>query len=434
MRSPLNSQNGKLYFDNVPCDDLAGTYGTPLYVISESMIQDRLDEIKRDFLQKYPHTRAVYACKAYQTLDMCRLVTKNGLGLDVVSGGELYTALKAGADPSQIYFHGNAKSEEELTQAVTCGVGRIVVDNFDELEMLAEIGEKIGFTGKRGEPVPILFRITPGVDSHTHAYISTAGLDSKFGIPLEPAERKRYVDRAVESPYIDLKGFHFHVGSQLFENNSHIMALEILVNLMAELKNQVPFVTREINLGGGFGVNYTKDDKAPKIQEFTGPMMGTLDRLCTEKGLVRPVVTIEPGRWIIAEAGATLYTINSVKKIPGVKTWVSVDGGMGDNLRPALYQAKYECALTDRPEVPGDTPCDIAGKYCESGDVLLRGACLPAPKRGDILAFYTTGAYGFSMFSGYNRNRRPAVVAVDGSNHRLTVKRQSYEDLISLDC
>jgi diaminopimelate decarboxylase len=427
MKSPWEVRKGQLYFEECKAEDLAEEYGTPLYLMSESSMLERINEIKEKFLDKYPGVQALFASKAYQTLDMCRMISQSPLGMDVVSGGELYTALKAGVDPATIYFHGNAKTDSELEQAVDAGVGRIVVDNLDELESLERIA------ALKGKTLSILYRITPGVDSHTHSYISTARIDSKFGIPLHEETRDMYIRKALESSHLKLKGFHFHVGSQLMENNSHLMALKILIDLMQDLKVKMGFETEEVNLGGGFGVRYTSHDNPEPLENFTDALMTTLQSECANKNIKIPRVTIEPGRWITAEAGITLYRICSVKEIPGIKTWVAVDGGMGDNIRPALYQADYEAVLVNRADREGNTKCSIAGRYCESSDILIHDATLSDPVKGDILALFTTGAYNFSMASNYNRMRKPAVVLVRGKEHRLSVKRETFEDLIARD-
>lgn len=427
MKRAENTREGKLFFEDCAASELAEEYGTPLYLMSETVLQSRIKEIEDKFLKKYDRVNAVFASKSYQTLDMCRMIAGSPLGIDVVSGGELYTALKGGINPEEIYFHGNAKTDEELTMAVDSNVGRIVVDNMDELLTLDRIA------GGKGKKASILFRITPGVDSHTHQYISTASLDSKFGIPLQKEVRNEYIKNAVACDNIELKGFHFHVGSQLMENDSHLMALDVLIDQLEELKEDLDFTAEEVNLGGGFGISYTGNDRPEPFEHFTDAMMKRLEERCGEKGLIRPDVTIEPGRWIAAEAGITLYRVCSVKSIPGVKTWVAVDGGMGDNIRPALYEADYEAVLTEKMDKPDDTECSIAGRYCESSDILIKETRLPSPAKGDLMAVQATGAYNFSMASNYNRMRRPAVVLVKGRDHRISVKRQSFEDLIAGD-
>lgn len=419
--------DGRLHFDGCDAVALAEQYGTPLYVMSETALRARLREIRRDFVDAYPNAAAVFASKAYQTLDMCRLVAEEGLGLDVVSGGELFAALKAGFDPKKIYFHGNGKTPAELREAVAAGVGRIVVDNLDELKLLDRIARDAGTVQ------PILFRVTPGVDSHTHSYVSTGTLDSKFGIPLDPRARDEHLKAALSLSGVELLGFHFHVGSQLMEPDSHLLALDVLLKLMKDARDLFAFTTKELNMGGGFGVHYVSGDEPQSPASFVRAMMEKLETGCAGIGMARPRVVIEPGRFIVGEAGMTLYSISSVKEIPGVKTWVAVDGGMTDNPRPALYGAKYEAVLANKypAGASGDRLCSIAGKCCESGDVLVRDVLLNDPEAGDVVAVFTTGAYNHSMASNYNRNPRPAVVLTSSGTHRLSVRRETYQDLIA---
>ena len=424
MGSVGKSGGSDFMFDGCDTVDLARKYGTPLYVMSETAIRNRLKELHESFIDRYPGVRAVYASKAFQTLDICRLVAAEGLGLDVVSGGELFAARKAGFPMDAVFFHGNGKTDEELRMAVELGVGRIVVDNLDELEALDRIAVE---SGKR---LKILFRITPGVDSHTHEYIATGKLDSKFGIPLDPSVRDAYIGRALGMKGVDLVGFHFHVGSQLLDNESHVMAIRIALDFMAELRKDYGFVTRELNLGGGFGVRYTAKDEPKGFAYFVDAMMAAVSDGCRERGLATPAIIVEPGRWIVGEAGITLYTVTSVKEIPGVKTYVAVDGGMPDNPRPALYGAKYEAIVANRCGEAGGETVTIVGKCCETGDILIRDISLPRVRRGDILAVFTTGAYCHSMSSNYNRLPRPAVVMVRHGTERLTIRRETYDDLV----
>jgi len=425
MTKVISGSGGRLLFDGCDCVELARQYGTPLYLMSETLLRERFREIRTDFLAKWPDTFAVFASKAFQTLDICRMAEAEGLGLDVVSGGELYAALKAGTDPAKIFFHGNNKTQGEIKMAVDAGVGRVVVDNLYELKALDEAARA---AGKRQR---ILFRVTPGVDSHTHEFISTGQLDSKFGIPLDERVRGSYVEAALAAKGLELMGFHFHVGSQLLVNDSHLKAIEVVTGLMAWAKGAYGLETRELNLGGGFGVRYTAADEPPPLAYFTDAMMGAVESRCRELGLPRPRVIIEPGRWIVGEAGATLYTIGSVKEIPGVRTYVGVDGGMPDNPRPALYGAKYEAAIANKYGAKADRVVTIAGKCCETGDILIRDIALPDPSSGDILAVFTTGAYNHTMASNYNRVPRPAVVMVSAGKHRLSVRRETYEDLVA---
>lgn len=412
-----------LHFDGCDVLELAREFGTPLYVLSEDRIRGRIRELRETFLDRWPGTSAAYASKALQTLDVCRIVASENLDLDVVSGGELYAALKAGFPPERIHFHGNSKTPEEIRMALDAGVGRLIVDNRTELEILDREARS------RGIRAPILFRVTPGVDSHTHQYMSTGDLDSKFGIPLDPSVRDQYIGAALGMAGVELRGFHFHVGSQIFSNESHRKALRIVAGLAAEVRERYGLETRELILGGGFAARYTGKDKPEPLAYYTDALMEDLRNLCAESGLPMPRVGIEPGRWIVAEAGITLYTVGSVKEIPGVRTYVGVDGGMPDNIRPALYGAEYEATVADRHDAPRDRVVTVAGKCCESGDILIRDIPLQDPRPGDVLAMFTTGAYTHSMASNYNRLPRPAMVLVRGGKARLSVRRETFEDL-----
>jgi diaminopimelate decarboxylase len=416
---------GRLFFDGVDTAELARIYGTPLYVVSETMFRARCAHIREAFLEKYPGTRAVYASKAFQTLDICRIADQEGLGLDVVSGGELYAAIKAGVAPEKIVFHGNAKSADELEYAVRENVGRIVSDNLDEITALEELGARLG------RRIPVLYRITPGVDSHTHRFISTGSLDSKFGIPLDLSVRDAYIRPVLDSPHIDFRGFHYHVGSQIHDNFSHLAALDIALDLIVDVQTRYGFTTPELNLGGGFGIRYLPGDPEPSLEYFLEPMMERISRRLAQAGIPIPMITIEPGRWMIGEAGITLYTVNSVKTIPGIRTYVGVDGGLADNIRPALYEAKYHALLAAKADAEPAGPVTIAGKCCETGDILIRDLPLPPVSKGDILAVFSTGAYNHAMASNYNRIPRPAIVMTRSGTHRLSVRRETWEDLVT---
>ena len=425
FNSRAEIRGGTLYFDGVDTTTLAAEYGTPLYVVSESMVRERCGLIRKAFLEKYPNTAAVYASKAFQTLDMCRIVADEGLGVDVVSGGELFAALKAGVLPRNIIFHGNAKAADELDYAVRSDVGRIVSDNLFEIGEIERLGSLYGKT------VSVLYRITPGVDSHTHRFISTGSLDSKFGIPLDPSVRGAYMRAVLDARHIDFRGFHFHVGSQLHDNFSHLAALQIALKLVSDVKTDYGYSAAELNLGGGFGIRYLPSDPEPSLSYFIDPMMELVKRSTGEAGIPMPRVTIEPGRWIIGEAGITLYEIRSVKAIPGIRTYVGVDGGMGDNIRPALYEAKYHALCANKADREPDSVVTVAGKCCETGDILIRDIGLPDPQPGDILAVFSTGAYNHSMASNYNRIPRPAIVMTRDGTQRLSVRRETYEDLVT---
>lgn len=411
-------------FYNVDTVKLAEKYGTPLYVISEDHIIHKCQEIQQDFIEKYQNVRAVYASKAFLNKEMCRIINREGLGIDVVSGGEIYVALQADFPMEKVIFHGNNKNIKELEMAIDNNVGRIVVDNFYELDLLNSI------TMEKGKKVQILFRVTPGVDSHTHEYISTGQLDSKFGIPISNDMIYDAVARTTDMEYIEFKGFHFHMGSQLLENTSHLMALKILVEIIKRTKDELGLETKELNVGGGFGIYYSEGDEEKPLSYFTDPIMEDLIKYCGESNLLVPEVIIEPGRWIIGGAGITLYSIGSIKEIPNVRTYVSVDGGMPDNPRTALYKAKYEAVIANKINEENTDTVTIAGKCCESGDILIWDLEIPKPSFGDILAVKSTGAYNYSMASNYNKIPRPAVVMIRDGQDRLTVRRETYEDLI----
>lgn len=414
-----------LQFDGCDAVLLAREYGTPLYVVSERLIRERLREVRKDFLERYPNTGALYASKALQTLDICRIVASEGIGLDVVSGGELFAAAKAGFPMDKIYFHGNSKTEAEIRMAVEYGVGRVVVDNLHELTILDEAARALH------RRVKILFRVTPGVDSHTHDFISTGKLDSKFGIPLDQRVRDSYVGAALKMEGVELLGFHFHVGSQLLSNESHLKAIGIITKLMVEVRDVYGMETRELNLGGGYGVHYSGEEKARPLSYFVDAMMADVNSACAAASLPMPRVVIEPGRWIVGEAGITLYTVGSRKIIPDVRTYVGVDGGLPDNPRPALYGAVYEATVADRDDAPRGEVVTVAGKCCETGDILIRDIALQSPMPGDTLAVFTTGAYNHSMASNYNRLARPAMVLTNAGQHRLSVRRETFEDLVA---
>lgn len=404
--------------------ELAKKYGTPLYVLSEEIIRERCREIRTDFLEKYRNTRAAYASKAFLTMAMCKIIESEGLGLDVVSGGELYTAVKAGFPMDRVLLHGNNKSYGEIEMAVENDVGRIVIDNPDEVDMIEEIA------GRMNKTVKVLIRVAPGVEGNTHKYIITGQKDSKFGIPLNKDTINEAVSKSINSDRIGLMGFHFHLGSNLFENNSYVTAVETVMKLYKRLKDDFGFIAKELNTGGGFGIHYTKDDRINPLKYFTDSVMGTVNNCCDRLHLDRPVVTIEPGRWIVGEAGITLYTIGAIKEIPDIRTYASVDGGLPDNPRPALYSAKYEAVIANKYNAEPDRLVTIAGRCCETGDILIWDLKVPEINRGDILAVLCTGAYNYSMANNYNKLPRPAVLLLSKDGEKVIVERETYEDLL----
>lgn len=424
IKMELKEKNNHYIFSGCDTVELAKEYGTPLYVISEDAIQERCKEIRDDFLNKYPNTKAAYASKAFLTLAMCKIVDREGLGLDVVSGGELYTAIEAGFPTEKIMFHGNNKSWEELEMAVGNNVGRIIVDNLYELEILGEIAKQ------HQKKVKVLFRVTPGIQGQTHEYIITGQKDSKFGMPLETQKIYAVVEEVMASEYIELTGFHFHLGSQLFENDIYIGAIHVMIQLAQELKEKLGFSLKELNTGGGFGIRYTDHDQPKPLGFFADAIMEAVKEQCQKHSLDIPTVIIEPGRWIVGEAGITLYSIGAIKEIPHIRTYASIDGGLPDNPRPALYRAKYEAVVANKADEALSMTATIAGKCCESGDILIWDLKTPKIEAGDILAVLSTGAYNFSMASNYNRLPRPGVVLVKDGKAEVIVERESYQDLI----
>ena len=408
------------------CDTvyLAKKYGTPLYVVSEDHIVDRIEEIKKNFIEKYNNVGAVYASKAFLTKEMARIIKREGIGMDVVSGGELYTAMEVDFPGERIVFHGNNKTFDELKMAVKYGVGRIVVDNLYELDLLNQIAKQ------HDKRVNILYRITPGVNSHTHKYIQTGQVDSKFGIPIGGGKIFEAIEKAINLNNINLLGFHFHIGSQILDNVTYLEAIKAITKIMEEAKDRFGFETKELNTGGGYGIQYAGGEKRKPILFYTDAIMIEIQENCRNYGLKIPKVTIEPGRWIVGEAGITLYTVGSIKEIPNIRTYVSVDGGMADNPRPSLYEAKYHGIIANKVHREPNQVATIAGKCCESGDILIWDLKVPKIETGDIIAVLSTGAYNYSMTSNYNKIPRPAVVMVKDGADRLTVKRETYKDML----
>lgn len=416
-------KDNTLYFDGCDTVALAEKYKTPLYVFSENDIMTRFAELRECFLKKYPKNRVAYAAKAFFPVAMAKLVDKEGMCVDVVSGGELYTAIKAGFPPEKIEFNGNNKQRDEIEMAIDYGIGRIIIDGLQELDLIEEICKE------KGKKVNVLYRITPGVKSDSHDYIVTGKKDSKFGIPLDEEVIMPATKAAIDSEYVDFYGFHFHVGSQLFDNGSHLEALEITLNLIKKVKDQYGYEVKELNVGGGFGVTYVNEERKP-YNYFLEPIMERIIQFFQEEEMKQPSVVIEPGRSIVAEAGISLYKIGSIKDIKDVRKYVSVDGGMTDNIRPALYQAKYDGIIANKANEQKTEIVTVCGKCCESGDILIKDLEIAKPSINDTFAIFSTGAYGYTMASNYNKNPIPAVVFVKDGKDKLVVKRQTYDDMI----
>lgn len=421
-------QNHHLYWDGCDTVKLAEKYGTPLYVFSVNEIKKECQKLKNAFTQKYPNTRIAYASKAFSTVAMLALIEKEGLCLDVVSGGELYTAMAANFPAERIEFNGNNKSIEELTMAIEYGVGRIIVDGLQEIDLIQKIAQE------KNQKVAILFRITPEVKAATHDFISTGQKDSKFGIPLDAEILWPTIQKALAAPNIQFLGFHFHVGSQLADNAAHLAAAKIALNLVLETKEKLNYEIEELNYGGGFGVRYLPSDPRQPYSYFLDPLMALTDEFCNQHQLKRPTIVIEPGRSIVAEAGISLHTIGAIKELPNIRKYVAIDGGMTDNIRPGLYQANYTGLLANKADYPTDEVVTISGKACESTDILVKDIALPKVETNDLFATFTTGAYGYSMASNYNKLAIPAVVFVKDGKDALVVKRQSYEQIIQNEC
>lgn len=414
-----------LYIGGVSTVELAKEYGTPLYVIDEELVRTKCKRYFQAFRVQETGNRVAYAGKAFLTLAMCQIIKEEGLCLDVVSGGELYTAVKAEFPMDKVYFHGNNKTEEEINMGIENGVGRFVVDNFHEIEKINSIAKGYNKVQK------ILLRITPGIEAHTHDYIKTGQIDSKFGFTMLQDNTLKAVRRAIELPNIELAGLHCHIGSQIFDIAPYEDAAEIMLTLISNIKGELGYELKELDLGGGFGIHYKNGDQPKTIEQFCWAIINKAEEVAQRLNITLPRLTIEPGRSIIGKAGTTLYTIGSIKEIPEVRKYVAVDGGMTDNIRPALYKAEYECLIANRVEDTSNEVVTISGKCCESGDILLNNIEIPNPESGDILAVLSTGAYGYSMSSNYNKIPKAAVVLVREGKARLICRRQSFEDVIS---
>ncbi|WP_100372601.1 diaminopimelate decarboxylase [Bacillus sp. FJAT-45037] len=421
------NEKGHLEIGGVDTVELSSQYGTPLFVYDIALIRERAEQFQQAFIDEGVQYQVAYASKAFSCIAMFQLAHELGLSLDVVSGGELYTAIQAGMPMERVHFHGNNKSMSELEMAVEARIGCVVVDNFYELKQLGRI------CSKQNVKMDILLRITPGVEAHTHDYISTGQEDSKFGFDLESGQVDEAIHLAQEDIHLNLLGIHSHIGSQIFETSGFVMAVEKMFEYIEKWRNELHFTPSVLNLGGGFGIRYIEGDTPLPVGEYVGKMVQVIKEKAATHEIEIPEIWIEPGRSLVGDAGTTLYTIGSNKDIPNVRHYLSVDGGMSDNLRPALYQAEYEGILANRAKEEATETFSIAGKCCESGDMLIWDLPLPKANHEDILAVFCTGAYGYSMANNYNRIPRPPVVFVEKGEEELVIKRESYEDLVRLD-
>lgn len=425
--------NSKGHLEIGGCDavDLAKNFGTPLYVFDEKYIRDMM-RVYRDTIEKEygGNGLVLYASKAFSCMAIYRIAAQENIGVDVVSGGELYTAIKAGFPAEKIYMHGNNKLLRELEFAVDAGVGTIVVDSYDEADMLDDIAKA------KGVEQNVLIRINPGVEAHTHAFVQTARTDSKFGFSISDGTAEKMSAYILKKEHLNLKGYHCHIGSQIFEKQSFVLAAQKAMDFMAIIKSDLGFEADTLNIGGGFGIWYTDDDAKISVDGYAAyleALISAVKEKSSELGLKQPYLLIEPGRSIVGEAGITLYTVGAIKDIPGIKKYVAIDGGMFDNPRYALYQSKYTVLLANRANEACTEKVTIAGKCCESGDLIAVDVPLPEARRGDIAAVLSTGAYNYSMASNYNRNFIPPAILVHGGKAEYIVKPQTYDDLVRND-
>jgi diaminopimelate decarboxylase len=421
----LHNAAGHLEIDGCDVVDLAGEFGTPVLVYEETSIRDQCRRYQQAFAEHTDDFEIIYASKAFSGLAIAQLVLEEGLSIDVSSGGEYHVAKAAGFPAEKIFFHGNNKTRAELQYALEGGVGFVVMDSYQEIALVDELA------GARGERQRVLLRITPGIEAHTHSYIQTGQVDSKFGFGLSDGVAMEAIRRAMAAPNLDLIGLHAHIGSQIFELEGFRKAIAILTGLIAQANAAYGFDCRYLNVGGGLGIRYTEEDTPSSIGDYAAVKVEGVREEMAAKGLPMPRVLIEPGRSIVGKAGITAYTVGTIKEIPGVRTYVSVDGGMSDNIRPMLYEAAYEGMLANKAGQTADTRVTVAGKHCESGDILMKDVILARPEPGDILVMPATGAYCFSMASNYNGSTRPAVIMVKDGNARVIIERESYADLVA---
>lgn len=422
--------NEKGHLEIGGCDtiDLAEKYGTPLYVVDENEIRKNCRAFVKSIEDNYNgHGTVAYASKAFSCMEMYRICKQENMSIDTVSAGEIYTALKAGFPAERIFFHGNNKTLDEIEFALDNNVGRIVVDNLTELEKIEKAAKKRNITAK------IMFRIKPGIDAHTHSFIRTGQIDSKFGLALENGEAMVGVKRALALKNVELCGLHCHIGSQIFDISPFELAAEVMMDFIAKIKEEIGAEIKELNLGGGFGIKYTGEDKPAPYSDYMNRVAAVIKKKAEEHSMELPFIIIEPGRSIAGAAGITLYTVGAVKEIENVRTYVSIDGGMTDNPRYILYQSTYEILCANKANEPKTEKITLAGKCCESGDLIQENAMIQKVVPGDTIAVLSTGAYNYSMASNYNRIGRPAVVMTNNGESRIIVKRESFEDLVRND-
>ncbi len=427
---PLTTEvrDGTLFVGGVDMVELARTEGTALYVMDEKDVTTRLHAYRDALAEAYPDSATVYAGKAFTSAAMIRLVDEAGVWLDASSGGELELARRCGFPMEHVMLHGNNKTVQEIREAVDAGVGRFVVDTTEELDRIDEVAREAGVIQE------VLMRITPGVVAGSHSYVQTGSEDSKFGFTLRGRVAHEALAHALELPNIDVLGFHMHIGSQLLTPEPFEPAIEIMAGFIQEVAEEFGFVTREFDVGGGFGIAYEPTEEPLAPRELCEAIAATVRSEFSSRELPEPRIYIEPGRSIVATAGISLYTVGSVKRIEGVRTYVNVDGGMSDNIRTALYDAEHEAVIANRADEPRTRIVTVAGKHCESGDVVVIDGSLQEPQADDILAVFSTGAYCHTMASNYNMQPRPAVFFVKDGEARMVIRRETYDDVMAREC
>lgn len=422
------NEKGHLTFAGFDTVGLAEKYGTPLYLMDENKIREHVRTYKTAMKEFFPEGSVPeFASKACSFKQIYRIMAQEGIDIDVVSGGEIYTAKSAGFPMERAFYHGNNKTDQDIIFAINCGVGYFVIDNEEEAVALDRIA------GSKGIKQKVLLRVSPGIDPHTHKKISTGSVESKFGVAIETGQAAELTEKLLSLDNLSLEGFHCHIGSQIFESEPFITACEIMVQFIADIKNSLGFTPNMLNLGGGFGVRYVESDPAINYYEKIGEVATALNEICKKADITCPVIHLEPGRSLVADAGMTLYSVGNVKEITGYKNYISIDGGMTDNPRYTLYESEYTVMLASRANAEKDFTATISGRCCESGDLIQENVKIPRPCRNEILAVLTTGAYNYSMASNYNRVPRPPVVMLNTNGDYVAVKRETFEDICNLD-
>ncbi|MFV0393261.1 MAG: diaminopimelate decarboxylase [Coprobacillaceae bacterium] len=420
-------RDNKLYIDDVSAVTLAKTYGTPLYVMSEGHIRSKFQELKEQMMDVYENTLPLFASKSFSCLEIYRIANEYGIGIDCVSAGEISVALRAGFNPDKIYFHGNNKLPSEIEYAIENNVTNFIIDNFYEIELVQEIAKK------HNHIINAMIRVTPGIQAGANEFIQTGAKDTKFGFSSHDNTYLQAVKQILDASHIEFEGIHCHLGSQIENIQFYIDATDKMIDIANAIYDTYGVVIKKLNTGGGYGIAYTEENEPLAFDKVVNTIMSSINMAFEARKLPRPMILIEPGRYVVGNAGITLYTVGSYKNIPNVRKYISVDGGMTDNIRASLYGAKYDAIIANKAEERMETLVTIAGKNCESGDILRSDIMMADPKSGDILAMFSTGAYHYSMSSNYNQLPKPAVVFTYQGKHRLVIRRQTFEDLVAYD-